>query len=211
MITSLNKCFHVFVFGQAKSGKTTLVNRIIDGRFTRKTNPTTQCNFFRKDSKTSNGASCTIKYWDTIGVRTNDSSNSSNIEFYKYADIAIICVSVTSRESLLNLGDWICFIKESTSSNCKIVIVLTKIDNTRWEFSLEELEDVLKACHTTRFAHVSSESGKGISELEEDILRIVERIDAKNQKLNKYNGRFSLSVSTLSCTKHLEIKNGCCS
>lgn len=204
------KCFNIFVCGEAKSGKTTLINRIIDDRYTHCTCPTIQCNYFRKEYKIKEDSSYVIKYWDTRGVMSNDSSYSSSLEFYKYAQIVLICVSVSDRRSLENLHSWIEYLNEYTRSGYECIIVLTKLDEQKWDFTLDELDFVLNTISSQKLAYVSSESGRGIRDLENLILEIVNQKDLLNEQLQRNTGRFSLSLMTVSSKSKLAMKNNCC-
>lgn len=189
------RSFNVFVFGDSKAGKTTLINRIIDSRFTRHAMKTTQCNYFRKVyNEPISFKNTQIKFWDTKGSSLLDLNNSNDESFYKYAHLAIICINVKDSCSLTNLAKWIKYIQEF--SECEILAVLTQIEVRSWQFGLEDLDLKLKEAKLDEIYYVSSESGRGVEDLEKSVLEKISIRYRQNDMLNRYDGRFSLNNTT---------------
>lgn len=209
---SHNKCFNVFVFGELKSGKTSLINRIIDGLFSKNTSHTKHCNYLRKQYSVDD-RQLTIKFWDTLAMKGGDHETKrriSDISLYKYANLALVCVSVLCKQSLESLHDWISFIQESTNDNCRFIIVLTKVETKLWEFSLEDLEDKLRMKSIVSLELVSSQTGRGIADLESKILEEAQNFHIENEKQNNYEGRFSLSNVSITSKTSDPSSRKCC-
>lgn len=169
MIRNVN----IFVFGEKGSGKSSLIGRISDGERSscRKTEVLKTSTYTIKIYKDSaNNLELHALYWDTIPLdlydeNINDTSNPED-NFYKRADIALLCISVDNLNCLKNLFKWKNFILARARQGCEVYAILTKIDIVTWEYSLDELEAELNLGNFGELHYTSSENGRGIDDVE---------------------------------------------
>jgi GTP-binding nuclear protein Ran len=120
--SSNNKQFKVLLLGDAGSGKTNFINRIIKGEFQGRYLPTLGVEVTNLDVVTNNGK-FNLAIWDISGQ--NKYCDKSN--FYKNADVGLIFFDVTSKISFSNIGNWINDFK-CICPNSPIIIVGNKVD-----------------------------------------------------------------------------------
>jgi small GTP-binding protein len=147
--------------------------------------------------------------WDTAGQEIYDSITR---RYYKGADIAIICFSITDRNSYLSVPKWC----EKIINECgkiPILITMTKIDleNER-EVSFKEAIDFSYAMKCELFS-VSSKNNIKVNELFEKIALI--HIKNKNFdevycefSLSKNQSLYSFSNKTFSNYNYYNVDNG---
>ena len=180
-----SKVYNVLILGEENSGKTCLVNRIINNTYT------------SKEQKTNRECLCFLKVYNQIHLKYCSSNGGleesyKNSLFYKYIDIVILTVSVLINDSVSSLSQWIKHIKSEVGINSKIFICLTMVDINAWSFTLEELDEELLKCKITDLYYVSSKTNKGIKEFENVIVEYLTNHDIETRLSGKYDGRFSL-------------------
>lgn len=113
--------YKLVIIGNADTGKTSLVNRYVDDRFTNKVQSTIGVEFTHKEL----GDETKLSIWDTAGQERFRSITSS---LYRGADALMFVYDVTSVESFLALDHWWREYLTYGEQNCIKVLVGNKID-----------------------------------------------------------------------------------
>ena len=110
--------------GDSGVGKTNLLERYIKDIFIESNRNTVGVDFLAKKIKLEN-QSVKIQFWDTAGQEKYKSISSA---YYKSTQGVILVYDVTSRQSFLNMGNWLKDIKEHTDNDIMYLIVGNKTD-----------------------------------------------------------------------------------
>ncbi|KAG7194068.1 Rab GTPase ypt7 [Scheffersomyces spartinae] len=119
----------VIILGDSGVGKTSLMQRFVDDKFSQQYKATIGADFLRKDLTLDNNKQVTLQIWDTAG---QERFQSLGVAFYRGADCCILCFDVTNEKSLNNLTSWKDeFLVQSNISNPQdfpFIIIGNKID-----------------------------------------------------------------------------------
>jgi len=113
----------VVLLGQENSGKTSLVERYRNGKFSGLTQNTVGAAFGAKVVQLKN-RSVTLGIWDTAGSERYESMTKI---YYRGADAAVVCFDLTNENSFEKVKYWVLEIKNH-EPNCLIVLCGTKFD-----------------------------------------------------------------------------------
>ncbi len=94
----------VVVLGDKGVGKTSLVNRFIEGTFQISYQSTIGAFFQTKKVTVSNGVSFKMQLWDTAG---QERFRAMAPMYYRNSSAAIVCFDVTKEETFVKMKDWI--------------------------------------------------------------------------------------------------------
>lgn len=167
-MTNKNK---IVVIGPCKSGKTAVVERIINNTFNPNYNPTIGLSFGIK-SHIYNDKPIQLEFWDISG----DYRYQPLLKAY-IKDSKIILIVINSEHSLTDLYNLITTSLEySCNSSTKIYIIISKIDVSN---SLNT--DILEYAKSNSYDlfPISSQTGKGISDLYNNIINYIIHTEEK--------------------------------
>lgn len=186
------KC-QILVIGNSEVGKTSLLIRYTQNRFTMQHLATIGIDHFTK-SEVINGVKIRIKVWDTAGQERYKSLASS---FFKNAQGIILVYDVSNRESFDDLKIWLDAIKSNLGSSSKVqkIIIGNKIDLER-EVQKEEAVDFCKKIETEYF----ETSAKENLNVKEAFLKLVHlllgsKLDKQKDSVIRLSDRQSISPS----------------
>jgi len=150
--------YKVVIVGNAATGKTSMLNQYVFGKFTLSIPCTIGVEFTHKelDDETK------LIFWDTAGQERFQSLTSS---YYRGAQAVMFVYDVTNRESFDNLNKWWReFTMYGDSRNCAIMLVGNKIDldnrcvakeeATAWALSHDMCYDELSSKDATNLDNV---------------------------------------------------------
>jgi len=182
MSTSNN--LKVTVIGDAAAGKSTLILRLIHGKYL-STESTIGVSFFTHIHNN-------IKYaiWDTSGTERFAPLLPM---YYKNSNIIIITFDVTCNSSLNRITYHLKKIKENTDNDYKIILVGTKIDLTSvGELNIIQLfiEKHIKNKHIKKLIFLSSLNGDNFYEFIDTLHDLGEEIE--NTKNNSFNEKLDI-------------------
>lgn len=150
----------VVLLGSSDVGKTCLLARYIHGHFISKTS-TTVCGSFA--SKKEDGVILGI--WDTAG---SERYATMSRMYYRHARAAIVCYSITDRETFDRARYWISELL-ATEEGCKIYLCGTKLDLAIHDTSRREIKKetarTLADDLSSDFFETSSKTGENIDSL----------------------------------------------
>lgn len=119
-----NYLFKYIIIGDTGVGKSCLVLRFTDDRYTQNHEFTIGVEFGAK-MITCGDKKIKIQIWDTAGQETFRSITKS---YYRNVSGAIVVYDITRRATFNNVRGWIKELKENNTSNCSILLIGNKTD-----------------------------------------------------------------------------------
>ena len=115
---------NIIIIGDTNVGKTTLMKRYINDKFTENIIPSLGIELYRK-IKEINRKKYLIKIWDTCG---QERFRSITQNYYRNADGVMLLFDSNNIESFHNLNIWLNSLKEYSIKNFPLIIIGTKSD-----------------------------------------------------------------------------------
>ena len=173
------KC-QLLIIGDSSVGKTSILTRFTEDKFTTNYINTIGIDFFSKD-EIFNNKKIRIKIWDTAGEERYRALTQG---FFKSANGIIITYSVNDVDTFENLKYWIQSIHTNLGENdlVKIIIIGNKIDLDR-EVNFDDAKKYAED-NGYKYFETSAKSGKGINE---SIKFLVQEIIDSQDKINNNN------------------------
>ena len=139
--TELEYLMKIIIVGDSGVGKTNLLERYIKDEFHDSNRNTVGVDFLAK-KLVLNRQSLKIQFWDTAG---QEKYKSISTAYYKSTQGVILVYDVTSRNSFLNVENWLQDIKEHTDNEIEFLLVGNKTDlEAAREVTAEEAEAYAK-------------------------------------------------------------------
>lgn len=158
----LDQQYKVILLGDSSVGKTSLMNRWLNGTFDNQSKPTIGAANFTKIVHTPSGEMINIVLWDTAG---QEQYRTVAPLYVRGSRVAIIVASTTDHESFSSIPFWINLITSTQTSETKKILAINKIDlvdGTDEKISnyIEEYRSVFD-----HFFLVSAKTGENVNEL----------------------------------------------
>lgn len=185
------KC-QLLIIGDSTVGKTSILSRFTDGKFSANYLATVGLDFFTKDMRFGNKI-IRIKIWDTAGT---ERFRSFATGFYRNAQGILLVYDVNNCDSFDNLKYWLQSIKTHCTEANIIIVIGNKIDLPR-EIKKEEAEKYAND-NNFKYFETSAKTGEGI---EESITYLVEQVLKNNKNNNTNSDAISLTDSKIKTTK----------
>ena len=187
MTANFDAKVQLLIIGDMTVGKTSILTRYTEDKFSQNYLATVGLDFFTKDVDfpNLNNQKIRIKIWDSAGQERFRSLTQS---FFRNANGIIIVYDISNIESFENLKYWIQSINTQLGQNeIKTIVIGNKVDLTR-EVKKEDAENFCKE-KGYKYFEVSAKEGNGIQEA---INYLVEMIIKSNSKNNKQNNTIKL-------------------
>jgi small GTP-binding protein len=127
--------FKVVLVGDINVGKTSILNKYINKRFSKEHRATISIEFKIKTIKINSTTICDLKIWDTCG---DEKYFSITKNYFRDSQGIILVYDITSKKSFLDLSKWLDLIKQ-IEGNSNIILVGNKNDlKNQREVSLNE-------------------------------------------------------------------------
>ena len=127
--------FKVVLVGNINVGKTSILNKYINKRFSKEHRATLSIEFKIKTIKINSTTICDLKIWDTCG---DEKYFSITNNYFRDSQGIILVYDITSKKSFLDLSKWLNLIKQ-IEGNTNIILVGNKNDlKNQREVSLNE-------------------------------------------------------------------------
>lgn len=179
------KC-QLLIIGDSTVGKTSLLYRFTDNKFSTQYLATVGIDFFTKDEE-FDGKIVRIKIWDTAGQERYKSLTQG---FFRNAHGIILAYDVTNQETFDNLKYWIQSIHtQMGDATTKLIIVGNKIDLPR-EVKKEEAQKFALESHFPYY-ETSAKTGEGINESIRTLVKMV--FHSKNNSDDKDKDKITLN------------------
>ncbi|KAH0793601.1 small GTP-binding protein [Histomonas meleagridis] len=158
---------HIIFIGSTSVGKTTLISRIVEGKF-EETQPTTGAAFF--SFHTTNENHPIVEIWDTAGMERYRSLNKA---FYKEAAAAILVFDLTNYQSFKDLESWFDEFTAEAPQGAVLILVGNKCE-MQDEIEVEQDEiKVFATDHKVNYFAVSAKTGEGVQQMFDQLLTLV--------------------------------------
>ena len=181
MIADYDEKVQLLIIGDMTVGKTSILTRFTDDKFSQNYLATVGLDFFTKDVEFPTlKQKVRIKIWDSAGQERFRSLTQS---FFRNANGIIIVYDISNIESFENLKYWIQSINTQLGQNeINTIIIGNKVDLKR-EVKKEDAENF---CQEKGFKYfeVSAKNGIGIKEAINYLVELVIKSNSKNNKQN---------------------------
>lgn len=129
----------VAVIGEWSTGKTSLVERMVHGRWKTCQSSTIGCAFYSLRKMSKFGIPVVYQIWDTAGQERYRSLTSM---YYRNADIVIICFDLSDIRSYRSIEYWVTQVRENDFRTDRLIYLIANKCDLDWVVSQEELDKV---------------------------------------------------------------------
>lgn len=152
----------VVLVGESNVGKTCIVRRLTSGVFDEVATPTLGAGYATKDVHV-NETAVELQIWDTAGT---EKYKGMAPMFYREAKAALLCFSITSRESFEKVDYWVESLRANLGDSVALFLVGNKLDlaNER-EVQVDEAEEYRQRINAVMYMEVSAKTGQAIEQL----------------------------------------------
>ena len=206
------KLFKIILIGDSGVGKTNMLSRYINNKFSENTKSTVGVELGYKIEEINN-MKIKIQIWDTAGQERYKSITKT---YYKGAKGALIIYDITRKESFINVDKWVADLKEYGEHDVCILLVGNKcdLDNQR-QVSIDEVNKKA-GLYKVGFCETSALSAKNVNEAFKRLIKqIAEQIPSNDEKYGNKTNAISTGVSLETKIIAEEerpkyLKNNCC-
>jgi small GTP-binding protein len=169
--------------GNEATGKTSIVERYTKGTFNIYTQSTIGASFnakpiIKKDLKIK------LDIWDTAG---QERYRSMTPMYYRNADVAFICVDLSSIDITNVFKYWYDALKTNLDNSRNIVYLVGTKSDIKTEKNEQTISNLLELYQSVKYIETSSKENKNISKLFEDAVDDVIINDFANNKMKETN------------------------
>jgi len=191
--------FKLVVLGESGVGKTSLLVRYVEGKFTIATKSTIGSDFLSKEIDIE-GKPVTLQIWDTAGQERFQGLSTS---FYRGADGVMFVFDVTRRKTFEELGAWkkafLIQIGQEGNDDFPIMIIANKVDLESREVPKKEIQ---QWCQTNGLTFLETSAKESIN-VEKAFMDLTKQVIAKTPEDN-------MKIETVDLGNKPEKKGGCC-
>ena len=192
----------IVVLGDTQIGKTTMINKIVNGVFMEGAQPTIGPGTSRKEV-TYEDRKLVLNFWDTAG---QERYQAMSRQFYRDSQIACICYACDNSETFSSIPTWKSAIREE-EPNCELILVGLKLDLAE-SSSNDPVKQSKELAEKHRFEHymvTSAKTGENVDSLVTDLTEIAANRLSRNLS--------TLTQGTIKITeseRNERPKKGCC-
>ena len=117
--------FKYIIVGNPSVGKSCLLERFLNNKYSNEYNLTVGVEFGAKTIKLQNGSAIKLQIWDTAG---QENFKSITRGYYRSAAVAIIVFDISDRQSFLDIETWLKECKINGNQQMTLVLVGNKSD-----------------------------------------------------------------------------------
>jgi small GTP-binding protein domain len=166
--------YKVIVLGDAGVGKTALLNRYVNERFTQFYRSTVGADFMSKDLRYDD-RNITLQIWDTAGQERFQSLSGA---FYRGSDCCILAFDITNTDSFAHLDDWrdgfLATVSPKDPNKFPFILVGCKSDLAEERVvSLEDAQEWCKNHGNIPYFEVSAKENINVTKAFNDVARLV--------------------------------------
>ena len=179
--------FKIILVGDSSVGKTCLLMRAVNNKFTENYQATIGFEFLLMYYQVNN-VKIKLQIWDTCGQEIYRSLIQG---FYRNTSATLIVYSKSDRKSFDNLNSWVKDVKNNTEQDIPIFLIGNKcdIENQSIQVTKEEGEEYMKQFNLKYYSDVSAKTGYKVLDTFEEVAKIVYKDFCMQrnprQKLNK--------------------------
>ncbi|MFW9942575.1 MAG: Rab family GTPase [Candidatus Thorarchaeota archaeon] len=173
--------FKVILIGGGAVGKTSLLHRFVENKFSFRYKLTIGADFLSKviEEYPNPDTTCKLQIWDIGGQERYKFLRSS---FFNGANGALVVFDVSRWHTYEELDEWISDLQEFAGENVPFILIGNKVDlieDVYGEYDKESAEQFAKS-QNTFYVETSAKTGENV---EDAFLNLTQRM-IKNQKLN---------------------------
>lgn len=200
--------YKCIVVGASGSGKSTIIQRLVDGTFREEARSTIGVEFKSYECDV-NGKHTKLQIWDTAGQERFRSVAKS---YFRNAIGAMLVFDLTSRPSFDELSEWLNDIHTLSSPNSVIILIGNKSDLTNDRTIGHEEAKSFSDRHGLIYFETSARNGLNISQAFNTMAtEITQRIESRVITLPTITSQPPMMyTNTQSPTKPQENNSGCC-
>lgn len=176
--------FKIIIVGDISVGKTSIISRFIENKFTEGIKSTLVNENLKKKIRIDNSTIVTLNIWDTIG---DERFRILTHQFYQDSHGALLIFDITNKETFNKLEIWIKDIIQNTPPDCILMIIGNKYDlNENRKISYDEA-NILSQRFNISYYEVSAKNGNNIAlAFEQLTYRIIDKQREEENNVNRY-------------------------
>lgn len=198
--------YKVVLIGAAHCGKTSIVNRYINGQFVANTTTTTQAAYYEKHVQTF-GIDCFLNIWDTAG---QERFHALTTMFYRDSYGALVVFDLTDSNSFAVCKRCVNELRQIVGDECKAVLIGNKSDLASQRTVAFEDAKKYAESQNMEYYETSAKYGSGI---EQAFVNLAKKIVEGNKKRSREASQIGRGKrrGTAQFTEPPPIKeSGCC-
>ena len=170
----------VIIIGSGAVGKTSLLHRFVENKFSFRYKLTIGADFLSKviEGYPNPDTTCKLQIWDIGGQERYKFLRSS---FFDGANGALVVFDISRWHTYEELNEWLSDLREFAGENVPYILIGNKVDlikDVYGEYDKEGVEEYAKS-KNTYFVETSAKTGENV---EDAFLNLTQRM-IKNQKL----------------------------
>ena len=176
--------FKIIIVGDISVGKTSIISRFIENKFTEGIKSTLVNENLKKKIRIDNSTIVTLNIWDTIG---DERFRILTHQFYQDSHGALLIFDITNKETFNKLEIWIKDIIQNTPPDCILMIIGNKYDlNENRQVSYDDA-NILSQRFNIFYYEVSAKNGNNIAlAFEQLTYRIIDKQREEENNVNRY-------------------------
>ena len=195
--------FKVLLIGNSDVGKSSLILRYVDQRWSDTFVPTIGVDFKIKTLMVDN-KKIKMQIWDTAGQERFKTVISS---YFKGSHGIFVIYDITNRESFKNLENWLIEIEKNASENVLKILIGNKNDlEEEREIKTEEGQAFANR-NGLQFMETSAKMNVNVNEAFEALAKLMMQVNTENKTSDNKGETKKIKASS---GKDLSTKKGCC-
>lgn len=183
--------FKIMMLGETQIGKTSFIRRYVTDSFSTGYITTIGIDFQLK-VVTINGKTIKLQIFDTAG---QERFRNITKNYFQSSNGFIIAYDITSRDSFINITNWLKEVNNLAPEDTKKILIGTKCDLPRREVRYEEGKKLAED-NGMKFFETSSKTNQNVIETFESLtLEMIEEYDNNNNNNSNENSRHTIEIS----------------
>jgi small GTP-binding protein len=183
--------YKVLIIGDANVGKTSLLRRHVDGKFTEEVAGTIGIDY-RSNTYIRDNQRYDLQIWDTAG---QERFRNVTKAYYRDADATLLVFDLTNTESFKHVPEWFeQLVKESGRTTKQIVTILVgnKSDCNNINVDLRAVQDMVSRLEISNYIQTSAKVGERVDEVFEQLLEKLITRDSTGKKPHGTSGTINI-------------------
>lgn len=155
----MTKSLKVVIVGSSAVGKSSIVQRLVEGTFSEDSNTTCGADFYSYTCPVSGQETVKLQIWDTAG---QERFRSISKAYFRNAVGAVLVFDITNSQSFEDLSDWLDDLHNFSCPNSYILLVANKVDlEKQRQIGQEEIKSFAQT-HQLEVIETSAASGQNV-------------------------------------------------
>lgn len=160
--------YKVLIIGNSSVGKTSLLLRHVEGKFTEEVAGTIGVDY-RANTYVRDGQRYDLQIWDTAG---QERFRNVTRAYYRDANAALLVFDVTNHNSFSAIEGWCQNLREQVGTGTDLIIILVgnKSDLPGHQVKLPEVQQLAEKLKISTYIQTSAKDGTRVNEVFEQLL-----------------------------------------